>query len=261
MSRTIGVVLIATFTLTMFPASAASIEEVLGFQPRFKLPADAGMVSIKEFGAVGDGETDDTRAFLEAFGKNQPRSIYIPNGTYIVRDQLRFGVNDSKKKRVCVMGESRSGTIIKLADNSPGFSDPSNSKAFIHARHPQQQGEQNMANYFYHLTIEIGRGNSGAVALNYHTNNTGAIKDVAICATDPVGSPGHIGLGLLDWEVGPGSGRYITVDGFDTGVALRKAGNYFTMEHVTVRRCQVGVEAHSSTSIRGLKTEQCQRPL
>ena len=87
----------------------------------------------------------------------QPRTIFLPAGTYLVREQFWFGVNAGKKKRVCVIGESRSTTVIKLADNSPGFGDPQKPRAFIHTRLPDQQGEQNMHNYLYHLTIEVGR--------------------------------------------------------------------------------------------------------
>ncbi len=40
------------------------------------------MVSIKDFGAVGDGLTDDTLAIQQALSSHQ--SIFVPNGTYIV---------------------------------------------------------------------------------------------------------------------------------------------------------------------------------
>jgi hypothetical protein len=236
------------------PVFSRTIEEVHGFEPHFVAPPDAGIVSIKDLGAVGDGVTDDTAAFRKAIGGEQHRTIYIPNGTYLIRDQLRYGVDGSKKKRVLLIGESRSKSILKLADNSPGFGDASAPKPFIWSRHPKQQGEQNMHQYIYHLTIEIGRGNPGAIGLNYHSNNTGAVKDVTIRATDPVGGRGHTGLACLDWEVGPANARYITIEGFATGAALTKIGNYFTMEHVTVRNCGVGVVTNAA-SIRGLRTE------
>jgi hypothetical protein len=241
-------------------AHAKTIQDVHGFEPHFVLPLNMGMVNIKDFGAVGDGKTDDTAAFQKAFLGDAPRGIYIPAGTYLVRDALVYGVNAGKKKRTCVMGAGVSQTIIKLADSSPGFGDPSKPKAFIHTRPPKQQGEQNMFQYLYHLTIEIGKGNPGAIALNYHSNNTGAIKDVVIRASDPTGSPGFIGLACMDWEVGNAMTRYLTVDGFRTGVSLTRIGNYFTMEHVTVKNCATGVLA-GTCSIRDLNTENCDVPL
>ena len=40
------------------------------------------MVSVKDFGAVGDGVTDDSTAFLNAFATN--KRVYAPKGTYKV---------------------------------------------------------------------------------------------------------------------------------------------------------------------------------
>jgi hypothetical protein len=238
-------------------AFAKTIKEVHGFEPHFVLPPGTDMVNIKtDFGAKGDGRTDDTAAFKKAIEGDDPRRIYIPAGTYLVKDSLVYGLTSKKKKRVALFGESASTSILKLADNSPGFNDPKKPKVFLHTRPPQQQGEQNMHQYVFHPTIEIGKGNSGAIALNYHSNNTGAIKDVIIRASDPQRSPGFIGLACMDWEVGPSSGRYITVDGFQTGVSLTKIGNYFTMEHITVKNCAIGVHA-PSCSIRDLNTDNC----
>ncbi len=86
------------------------------------------------------------------------------------------------------------------------------------------------------------------------------MKDVIIRASDPLGSPGFIGLACADWDVGPANARYLTVDGFQTGISLTRIGNYFTLEHVTVRNCALGVLA-PTCSIRDLNTENCDLPL
>ncbi|MEX1016574.1 MAG: glycosyl hydrolase family 28-related protein [Phycisphaeraceae bacterium] len=251
---------VALVLLMTSPVLARSIEQVHGFEPRFLPPPDAGMVSITDYGAVPDDGEDDTEAFKQAFGEDQPRAIYLPAGTYLLSEPIRYGVDAPKKKKVAVFGESRSSTIIKLAPHSEGFDDPDNPRVFWHTRHPDQQGEQNMHNYLQHLTLEIGEGNPGAIALNFHTNNTGVVKDVAIRATDPLNHPGHTGIACVDWEVGPGGLRYVSVEGFDTGIALTRAGNYITAEHVTLRHCHTGIHAETS-SIRGLVAEHCQRPV
>ncbi|MGF1633907.1 MAG: glycosyl hydrolase family 28-related protein [Phycisphaerae bacterium] len=249
---------------TPLPARAADAPPNPGDFPLAAtfLPPAGVMANIKaDYGAIGDGVTDDTAAFKAAFATDQPRAIYIPHGTYLIREPLRYGVEASKKKKVLLIGQSRQGTVLRLADNAPGFDNPSDPRTFIHAQHPKQQGEQNMHNYLYGLTIEIGRGNPGAVALNYHTNNTGAVKDVTLRAADPVNHPGLVGLACTDWEVGPGSIRHVTVDGFATGALMTKVANHVTLEHVTLSNCDVGIVAHDTLSIRGLKTLAVETPL
>lgn len=44
------------------------------------------MVSVKAFGAVGDGETDDTEALMAAARSNE--IVYFPKGTYLLREQI-----------------------------------------------------------------------------------------------------------------------------------------------------------------------------
>lgn len=48
----------------------------------------AQVVSVKDFGAVGDGTTDDTAAFNLAIAVGQ--QIFIPYGTYVISDNLTF---------------------------------------------------------------------------------------------------------------------------------------------------------------------------
>lgn len=45
-----------------------------------------GWVNVKDFGAKGDGVTDDTEAFLNAI--NTGLNVYVPNGNYIISSTL-----------------------------------------------------------------------------------------------------------------------------------------------------------------------------
>lgn len=48
-------------------------------------------VSVKDFGAKGDGITDDTVAIMSALSASgQTKSIYFPSGTYILRKHVRI---------------------------------------------------------------------------------------------------------------------------------------------------------------------------
>lgn len=84
-------------------------------------------VSVKDFGAVGDGVTDDTAAFNAAFASSQ--NVFIPAGTYMVSsitvsspDGLRsvFGVG-----RDSIIKCSSSGQTVLTVDraNYSGFRD------------------------------------------------------------------------------------------------------------------------------------------
>ncbi|CAL9961072.1 hypothetical protein VPHD69_0057 [Vibrio phage D69] len=47
---------------------------------------DGAAVNVRDFGAVGDGVTDDTAAFKEAFKWGK---IFVPSGTYLITDTLQ----------------------------------------------------------------------------------------------------------------------------------------------------------------------------
>ena len=48
-------------------------------------------ISVKEYGAKGDGSTDDTAAFKNALTAN--RTVYVPGGKYILSDTILIGDN------------------------------------------------------------------------------------------------------------------------------------------------------------------------
>jgi hypothetical protein len=51
--------------------------------------------NIRDYGAVGDGTTDDTVAVLEAISKCMVNGgvLYIPSGTFVIRSSLIFKTN------------------------------------------------------------------------------------------------------------------------------------------------------------------------
>ena len=67
------------------------------------------LINVKDFGAKGDGVTDDTVAILNATKSayvNDRFGIFFPRGTYIVSDTISV-------KNKTLVGESRIGSVIK----------------------------------------------------------------------------------------------------------------------------------------------------
>lgn len=68
-------------------------------------------VSVKMFGAAGNGTADDSQAFREAMGSGG-KTVFVPAGTYRVS-----GIKVPSNTRL--IGAGKDITIIKLTDNAP----------------------------------------------------------------------------------------------------------------------------------------------
>lgn len=77
--------------------------------------------NVRDFGAVGDGKTDDTAAFKKAIAEcGDKQAVFIPNGTYKLMDWIGVDemidkwVKPKSKSNYVVRGESREGVTILL---------------------------------------------------------------------------------------------------------------------------------------------------
>lgn len=78
------------------------------------LPAMATWVNLREFGAKGDGETDDTKAIQEAIDKYD--NIYVPQGWYRITETLKM------KPDTKLIGLHPFGTQFRLDESTAAFS-------------------------------------------------------------------------------------------------------------------------------------------
>ena len=86
----------------------------------------AQTVSVKDFGAVGDGVTDDTAAFQSAVdyvaSLDNGGAIYIPIGEYSITSTVSMDRSaDSSLGRVSLFGEDQNGTRIVYSGSGDCF--------------------------------------------------------------------------------------------------------------------------------------------
>lgn len=217
------------FALVFIPVLSAGAAEALLY------PADAGLVNVIEYGAVPNDGEDDTEAIQNAFDDNSGSGsvIFLPPGTYHIRSTIRWPGRQSFN---ALYGAGPEHTVLKLIDNAPGFDDPNKPRNMIWTGGPPAQRFRNSVR---DITIDAGKGNPGAVGLNFCANNQGGVFNVVIRSGENGEQPGAVGLGLDEAEVGPLMVKDVTVIGFDLGIRVRHTVNSVTLEHITLRNQKV----------------------
>jgi hypothetical protein len=161
-----------------------------------------GARNVKDFGAVGDGVTDDTVAFLKALnssrtqsdGTKSPVSVYVPPGNYLISQTLILW------RQTQLFGEWTNPPTLILAPGT--FPSPSSPQPFIVTSGgynvpdypatgwnnwtpgPTVNGSAN--NDFWvsleDLNIVIGSNNGGAWAIEWNTAQQTDIREVNVNA-------------------------------------------------------------------------------
>lgn len=189
-------------------------------------PSDAGFYNVKNYGATGNGTTDDTAAIQSAFtaATNAARSgfneVYFPPGTYVVSSTLYFSTNMSLAKRLVLRGSGKDVTTVKLADGAPAFQNPAAPLPVINPCPGCSSSVSAFMTQIDDLTISVGNQNPGATGVQMTVNNAGGMRDVNI--TGPVGS-GAVGLDLSQTYQGPSLYDNVTISGFRVGVKMSSA--------------------------------------
>ncbi|PSB04310.1 glycosyl hydrolase family 28-related protein [Merismopedia glauca] len=212
-----------------------------------KFPNISNIVNIKTaYGAKGDGITDDTQAILQAIRdnlgyKSGKKVIYFPKGTYLVSDTLVWKNNSGNWENfLAFQGENPNTSIIKLKDKATGYQDPQNPKAVIYTAgiggFPNGGGGRSHRNYIFDLTVDTGKGNAGAVGIDYHANNLGALRNVTIRSGD---GSGTVGLSMSRGWPGPCLIKNVKIVGFNLGIDTVSPEYSITLENITLENQKV----------------------
>ena len=264
MRRSIGLLMAAL----LCPLSAANACDGACIQ---QFPSDSGILNVRDFGAKGDGRSDDTGplvAAIAAAGTDtraffwRTRLVYLPSGTYRVSRSLVKRYSDGKfGSGMILVGESETATTIKLMDNAPGFGDANAPRGVIMTtaklldgsptsggKDYTHKGEGNDAyeNFVENLTVDVGTGNPGAIGIDYLANNIGAIRDVRVIA--PTGE-GAIGIAMQRKWPGPALLQRVEVQGFDIGIAVANTEYGVTLDHVALRHQRLTGLANDGNSV------------
>ena len=126
--------------LTLAQAAVASASSRIGFQaagvgalPRTVENKLSEAISVKDFGAKGDGVTDDSAAFqaaIEHVCGNNPdgvnlqgnAALRIPTGQYLINSLVEYVETTSRKINLRIIGDgTHQSTIMVGANNHDGF--------------------------------------------------------------------------------------------------------------------------------------------
>lgn len=191
-------------------------------------PPDAA-TNIKNppYSAVGDGVADDTAAIQKALDEGQ-HLIYLPNGTYRLTNALLWGKG---QRRIVLQGQSKDGTILKLADECPGFNIPEKPLPVLLTGTSKGKGKRDR-NGIRNLTVNTGRDNPGCIGIQFLAETQGVIDSVRIACggTGPVG----LDMGSAGRE-GPCLISRLEVDGFDTAISISGNQNSVTLDGIRLR--------------------------
>lgn len=211
---------------------------------RIVFPDDQCVIDVKrDFGAKGDGVSDDTKALQAALDAGsgaevkQHKIVYLPNGIYRIRETLVVNREGSGAGLgPWLYGETRDGVVIRLDDRVEGVSS-------VIRTHPKDEGKTS-ANWFMrtvrNLTIDAG-DNPETDGIRWYATNTGLLKDVRIRGNGPNG----VNSSFLGHN-GPNLVQDVTIDGFGTGVRSHWF-NGQTLSRVSIHNCrEVGVSVKAN---------------
>jgi Pectate lyase superfamily protein len=278
-----AIAIVTLVTLNIFPATSFSTFGSTK-QIEISLPKDANLINVRDYGAKGNGISDDTEAIRQAVQANlngdlpqevlRNRTILFPAGTYLVSDTITWSDKNGQSS-LTWQGEGFGRTILKLKDSSKAFSNSQQPHSLIEINDKEavsdsfaclsrsvwdlsrlvgdtecNRAEALGKNYIFDLSLNIGKNNPGAIGINFNNSENGAIENVAIVSEDKKGAVGlYLGNNFVAGLV-----KNLTIKGFDVGISGGTTINSITLENLLLeKQNRVGIEnKYLSLAIRRL---------
>jgi len=188
--------------------------------------------NVKDYGAKGDGVTDDTAAIIRALTEgvsptfsDATRIVYVPTGTYKISGTipLYFGTQ--------FVGNFKCRPKIVLAPNSPGFN--TGRKFVLEATYGGSEHTSNFYHQIHNFEIEISSGNSAAVVIHWAVAQATSLRNLKI----------DVGSGDMAVFAENGSGGFMSdLDITGGNIGLQIGGQQWTFRNIKVTDTrQVGV--------------------
>jgi len=127
------------------------------------LPAMESWVNIRDLGAKGDGETDDTKIFQDAIANHT--TIYVPQGWYRLTETLKMAPGTN------LIGLHPFGTQFLIKESEPAFSGFGTPKPLVES----SRGGVNILNG---IGINTGGYNYRAVGCKWMANEHSLLNDI-----------------------------------------------------------------------------------
>lgn len=142
------------------------------------LPELSSCVNLRDLGAKGDGETDDTKAIQDAIDNYD--NIFVPQGWYLISKTLKL------RPETKLIGLHPFATQFRLSESSAEFSGFGGPAAMV-------ESADGGSNYLSGIGINTGAYNYRAVGLKWMSGETSYVNDVKFVG-------GHGGM----WKPVPG---------------------------------------------------------
>ena len=219
-------------------------------------PVCSSVINVKlpPYNAKGDGQSDDTQAIQNAIDDlmGQHRILYFPEGEYLISRTIRWSKKHSSGSDAWghnwIQGQNVNKTKITLQDG-----------VFNNANNPQSMmwcGGFGSADWFHNyvedITFDVGSNNAGAIAIQFYSNNYGAIRNCRFLDKKSHAAIG-LDLGFQDMN-GPLFVKNCEVLGFRIGIKTGHAVNGQTFEYIHMKdQSEVGfLNEGQSISVRKL---------